>query len=244
MRRTVAALAAAACLPGAAWAQVQPTPIEDAPPPAMLLAQVDDSDLRSEETLKELMQIEYDKDAQSVGAAIALSFIPGAGWGLLYAGKKAQAVVPFTLSAIGYGLAGAYLAGAFDTDAASACAHTRDGKVPFAECGLSRDPVRNKDEDPRADLSKHPPPLNIYDNTAADYSIVTTGEDFDGKETGLLILVGTYAVTTIVGAAWSAAVVSGHNDQLRKDIESTAGIPRPIVGYTGERGVVGVAFDF
>jgi hypothetical protein len=212
----------------------------------VLLAQVNDLDLRSEETLEELMQIEYDKDAKSVGAAVALSFIPGAGWGLLYAGKKAQAVVPFALSAIGYGLAGAYLVGAFDTDAASACAHARDGKVPFAECGLADDPVLNKDVDPRADPNdlNVAPPRNIYANTASDYGIITTGEDFDGKETGLLILVGTYAITTIVGAAWSAAVVSGHNDRLRKDIESTAGMPRPFVGYTGDQGMVGVTLDF
>ena len=108
MRRIVSGVLAAALLPGAAMAQavpgtpVQPTPIEEAPPPAVLLAQVDDSDLADEETLTELMQIEIDRDAQSMGAAIGLSLIPGGGWGLLYAGKPAQSAVPFSLAAAGF----------------------------------------------------------------------------------------------------------------------------------------------
>jgi hypothetical protein len=203
-----------------------------------------DPDLRGEETLEYLWELEYQKGAKSVPAAVALSFIPGAGWGLLYAGKPAQSVVPFALSAIGYGMGIAYMAGAFDTESVQTCQHARDNLVPFGECGIADDPTLNKNEDPRADLNERPPPLNTYFNTTSDYDIVTTGANFDGTERGLLIIAGTYVITTIVGAAWAGSAVASHNNQLKKDIESTASMPRPYVGFTGRRGVAGVTLDF
>ena len=64
------------------------------PNPEILIAQVDDSDLRDEETLQELMQIEYDKDAWSMGAAVGASLLPGAGWGLCMLTNRFKASCP------------------------------------------------------------------------------------------------------------------------------------------------------
>ena len=69
-----------------------------------------DPDLEDDESLEDLMKIEYDKDAWSMGTAIGLSLVPGGGFGLLYARKKPQAVIPFLLSTVGYGLGIAYMA--------------------------------------------------------------------------------------------------------------------------------------
>lgn len=251
MRRIVSGVLAAALLPGAALAQVAPdspaqtpTPIEAAPPPAVLLAQLDDSDLANEETLEELMQIEIDRDAQSMGAAIGLSLIPGGGWGLLYAGKPAQSAVPFTLAAAGFVVGALYAVGTFDTSTSTACAHVRDGNVPDLECTLGDDAIRNKEEDPRADPNTLRPPLNIYANTKSDYEVVTSGEAFDGQTTGLVIIGATYALTTLVGAIWAGTSVAAHNERVKRDVESTASMPRPSISYDGDRGSVGLTIDF
>lgn len=248
--RQIVATALAVCLaPGVLYAQSAP------PAPRELIAQnlgdqVDDSDLAREENLQDLMKLEFEKEAQSVTAAISLSLIPGGGYGLMYAGKKAQAMVPFLLSAIGYSFGAAYLFGAFDTETNTFCRHVRDSRVGFDECSIQDQPgnggtdLGNKALDPRSTDGKTP-----YFKTAEDYSVVTTGQNFDGQKTGLMILGGTYLVTSIIGAVWAGSVVADHNEQLRKDIESTAknepGIrARPVVAYTGSRGFFGLALDF
>ena len=94
--------------------------------------------------------------------------------------------------------------------------------------------------------------MTPYFRTKGDYATVISGKDFDGFNTGLYIMIGTYVVTTALGAMWAGSTVAAHNEQLRKDIESTAGrTPRspaikatPIIGFTGRRGVVGFALEF
>jgi hypothetical protein len=264
MRRTAAASLSAsvllALLPAQVWAEVgsepaaapqptapqptapQPTAIEAAPAPSVLLAQLEDPEIKDEETLEQLIDLEVNSKAQSVGVAVGLSFIPGAGWGLLYSGRKAQAMVPFALSAIGYGIGFAYMGGVFDTSSSTACFHDPSSQsVPDVECTLADDPIRNKEIDPRTTKVE---PFNRYFDTAADYGTVTSGEDYDGAKTGLLIVAATYGVTTLLGAAWAGSAVASDNDRLRRDAESTASLPRPYVGHNGRRGVVGLTFDF
>lgn len=274
MRRTAAALAALSIAAGPALAAEPGQPIDPtaAPPPGVLIAQAGidalDADLADEKTLEDLHEDEFNESAKSMGAAVGLSLIPGAGWGLMYADKPAQATVPFLLSAVGYSVGALYMAGLFDEEATDTCQHVRDGRVGLAECGYGDivfDPtnpnaVDNNDIDTRDNQN----PQRAYFATKSDYSEVTIGDDFDGTTTGLLIIGGTYVVTTLVGAAWAGSTVYDFNDQLRKDIESTAGRdavakaedvrasgpaaeplpPRPIFGYTGKRGVFGVVVDF
>lgn len=257
--RTVAALAAISLASGPVLA-APPPPADPtvAPEPAVLIAQAGidalDADLADEKTLEDLQRDEFEADAWSMGAAIGLSLIPGAGWGLIYAEKPAQSTVPFLLSAVGYIIGGLYVAGVFDEESTEICQHVRDGRVGDAECtygGITFDPtidrIDNNDIDPRD------PAMRQYFATRADYEVVTRGEDFDGVSTGLIIIASTYALTSIIGAVWSGATVYEHNDQLRKDIESTAGratvaeVPttaRPVIGYTGDSGLFGVALDF
>ena len=97
----------------------------------------EDPDLEDDETLEDLMKIEYDKDAWSTSTAIGLSLVPGGGFGLIYARKKPQAVIPFLLSTVGYGLGIAYMAGAFDESQTSICTHVRAGRVPAVECSYA-----------------------------------------------------------------------------------------------------------
>ncbi len=239
----------------ALMAQEGPNSPSSAPAPNVLLAQIDDSDLQDEESLKQLMQIEYNKDAMSMGAAVGSSFIPGAGWGLVYAKKDLQASVPFAMSIIGYGLGIAYMAGAFDTSSTTICNHDRDGRVNDAECTyaeIQRDPnagnrVDNQDLDPRSEDGRTP-----YFRTAGDYSTSVVGKDFNGFDTGVIVLVSTYVLTTALGAVWAGSTVSKHNEQLRKDIESTAqkrspSAPisaRPIVQVDRQGGLFGLSLSF
>ncbi len=221
---------------GPAFAQTDPLM---APAPAQLLAQVDDSDLKDEESLETLQSIEYEKKKWSVGKAIALSFVPGAGYGLAYAEKGAQSTVPFILSAIGYGLGAAYLLGVFDEAATdSTCEYVPDSiRVPFEECGIGDTAGENQAVDPRSSTGAK------YFETKADYRRIPGADGFDGFDVGVIILVSTYVGTTILGAAWSGAVVSDHNDQLKKDIESTVKV-EPRLGYNGESGFLGVGLEF
>ena len=220
-----------------------------------LIAQIDDSDLDDEENLKQLMNIEYRKDAMSMSRAVGSSLIPGAGWGLLYTKKKTQAAVPFVLSALGYGLGAAYMLGAFDTSSTTICNHERDGRVPNAECGyqnIERDPtagdrIDNQSQDPRSVDGRTP-----YFRTAGDYSTSVAGKDFDGFNTGVIIMVSTYVVTTALGAVWAGSTVSNHNTQLRKDIESTAQrkqrrpeiVAAPVLKMGQRGGLVGLSLSF
>ncbi|MCB9545694.1 MAG: hypothetical protein H6706_07495 [Myxococcales bacterium] len=241
MPRLAVSVAALVGWAGAAFAG--PVPPAAAPAPGVLIAQVDDSDLKDEETLNELMVEEYDKDAWSMGSAIGLSLIPGAGYGLVYAEKKAQSVVPFLVSAVGYGLGAAYLLGVFDETSKQVCLHVRDGKVPLDECEIGGRAGDNQQIDGRSEDMNTP-----YFATKADYTRGVQGEDFDGKDTGVLILGATYAATTILGAVWAAMTVADHNDRLKKDIESTAQAPsptfRPVIGGDRSGGLMGFAVDF
>ena len=223
----------------------------------MVAMMIDDSDLRDEETLDQLMQLEYDRDKMSMGAAVGSSFIPGAGWGLMYAKKDIQAIVPFALSAVGYGLGAAYLFGAFDRQKTEICRHKpSSSRVADDECKRGERPlntdnpdkITNQDIDPRSGAE-----MKQYWETKGDYEVTFAGEDFNGAGTGLVIMAGTYFVTTALGAVWAGLTVKAHNDQLRKDIESTAQNRRrtapeiraqPMVAYTGDRGFFGVRLDF
>ena len=273
MRRIAAAFTALTIAAGPALA-VEPGQSIDptaAPAPGVLIAQAGidalDADLAEEETLQFLQDKEFNESAQSLGAAIGLSLIPGAGWGLMYADKAAQSTVPFLLSAVGYSLGAMYMAGLFDEEATQICNHVRDGRVGFDECGYGDivfdpnvDQIDNNDIDPRDDMN----PPRAYFATKSDYEYATRGEDFEGTTTGLIIIGGTYVVTTLIGAVWAGSTVYEFNEQLRKDIESTAGRdavvkaddvrareaaaepapPQPYFGYTGKRGVLGVALEF
>lgn len=242
MRRTSALLALLTATSGSALA-APAVPATAALPPGLLIAQVDDSDLGTEETLPELMEIEYDKDAWSVGSALGLSLVPGGGFGLIYAEKKAQATVPFVLAAVGFGLGASYLLGVFDESSKQVCIHKNDGSVGLDECEIGKRAGDNQTIDPRSDDGNTP-----YFATKADYTRGVQGEDFDGKDRGLLILGITYAGTTLIGAIWSALTVADHNDRLRKDIESTAQAPsptfRPVLAGSHEGGMMGLAIDF
>lgn len=204
---------------------------------------IDDSDLQQEETLSDLKEEEYEKEAWSTGTAVGLSLLPGGGAGLIYAERPAAATVPYLLSAIGYGLGIAYLVGAFNEDASQVCTHDVDGRVALEECGYG-DPGsdRRNERDPRgAPVNGVLPP---YFQTQGQYAESTVGEDFDGAKTGVYILAGTYVVTTLLGAVWAASAVADHNDDVRKKVESTVQAPTPIVSYDGRRGFIGLSLDF
>ena len=182
-----------------------------------------DPDLEGDESLEQLMQIEYEKDAWSLPTAIGLSLIPGGGFGLVYTRKKPQAVVPFLLSTLGYGLGIAYLAGTFDESQVGICTHVRDGRVPTEECSYASvednpmypERTDNKTQDPRSSNRQ-------YWQTAADYAASTSGRNYSGRSAGISILAATYVITSTLGAVWSGMTVRAHNQQLRRDIESTA----------------------
>jgi hypothetical protein len=254
MRRFLAAgLAAALAMPAAALAQGTPT--SAAPPPGLLLAQVDDSDLAEEETLEQLKEEEFDKESWSMGSAIGLSLVPGAGWGLVYAEKNAQATVPILLSAAGYVMAGLYFAGVFDESSKRVCKYKPTSEVlsaesvtsstndtsSFSPCDVGTAAGFNQAVDPRSERGEQ------FFATQDAYERVTVGEDFDGKDTAVIIAISTYAITTLVGAVWAASTVADHNDRLRKDIESTvdagSGIS-PVIAYDGENGLFGAAWRF
>lgn len=240
MRRFAAVFAMMSLLGGPALAR-NPVPTHAAASPGVLLAQIDDSDLKDEKTLEDLITDEVEENSWSMGKAIGLSLIPGGGFGLIYAEKKAQSVVPFLLSAIGYGVGIAYLAGIFDEKSERVCVHVRDAEVPLGECSIGRTPGDNQANDPRS-----PNGMTQYFDTQADYQEGVKGEDFKGFDTGVLIMGATYALTTILGAIWAAATVSDHNDRVRKDAESTAEGPslRPMMAYDGQQGLFGVGLDF
>ncbi len=218
-----------------------------APPAA--LGDVNDNDLLHEETLLELMQIEYDKDAWSMGTAIGLSLLPGGGYGLLYADKPAQSAVPFTIFVVGAAVGAAYLLGAFDDSKSEHCYHVRDGKVSYGECSIGATPGANQAVDPRS--SNYDPIEKTGDKywkTTGDYYKKITGADFDGKLTGAIILGSSYVVSSLIGAIWAGSTVSDHNTRLRKDIESTASnsMPRliPTAAITNEQSMFGFTLKF
>ena len=238
MRRTLAVLL---LLPMVAHAQVDPTPRD-----LIAQADVDDSDVENEETLEDLQKIEIAAQDKSVAQAVLLSFIPGAGWGLIYADKKAQSTVPFVLSAAGYAMAGLYYGGLFDESTQDVCRHVRDEVVGFEECGYYKpkprgEESRHLDPDPRS-------PGDRYFETRGDYSVETVGENVDGADTGLVILIATYAATTLLGAVWAGLEVADHNEKVRKEVEATVQAPTPtpipVVAFDGDRGYLGLQIRF
>ena len=228
-----------------------------------------------DETLAVLNQIEIDKDAWSTGAAVGLSAIPGGGFGLIYADKPAASVVPFLLSVAGFAVGALYIAGKFDTKKKTNCFFKADPsgtaagtEVDSYRCsyalftGATDDPIAgDEDDNPNPAQNTGERTTHSFDWTATDksrvgtnkeyynsapnYGYVDSGENFDGKKTGLFIMVGTYAATTILGAVWSGLTVADHNETLRKNVESTAqNAPKPRVGYDGDNGYFGMAWDF
>ena len=193
-----------------------------------------DPDLEDDESLEDLMNIEYDKDAWSMSTAVGLSLVPGGGFGLLYARKKPQAVIPFLLSTVGYGLGIAYMAGAFDESQSSICTHATAGRVASIECAyaaIPNDPsqpdrIDNANIDPRTctdpNNCTNDPNAKPYFQTGGNYTRSTAGRDYSGRTAGLTILAATYLISSTLGAVWSGMSVNSHNKQLRRDIESTA----------------------
>lgn len=196
-----------------------------------------DPDLENEETLEELHQEEYDKGKWSVGSAVGLSFIPGGGWGLLYADKGAASSVPFVLSLAGYTLGALYMGGVFDESSVIKCQDddntiVRDELCDYSATNLPDSSDTSITAEERRAIAR------------GEYTQFQSGEDFDGGDTGLIIIGTTYALTTLLGATWAGLSVSEHNERLRRDIESTAWVPRLRLGVAKGRSSVGLAFDF
>ena len=130
-----------------------------------------DSALENEKTLEQLHELEFDREAMSVQKAVTTSFIPGAGWGLLYAKKDAQSVVPFALSAVGYGLGALFLGGVFSEDSTRICQHDRDGRVALDECFRGdRNPDVSQPDIPNQTTQDNRDPNRLpYFQTQGDY---------------------------------------------------------------------------
>ena len=50
-------------------------------------------ELEQEESLEDLQEIEYSREALSISRGTLLSLIPGGGWSLMYANRRAQGVL-------------------------------------------------------------------------------------------------------------------------------------------------------
>lgn len=89
------------------------------------IGQMDDPELvrelAEEETLVDLQNIEYDREALSVGRGVAMSAIPGAGWSLMYANRTAQGILVMAAAVAGYTVGAAFLLGAFDEQTIPEC---------------------------------------------------------------------------------------------------------------------------
>ena len=244
-----------------AQAMANPSAPQLAASPQILFAQMDDPalvmELKDEETLGDLQNIEYDREALSISKGIALSFIPGGGWGLLYANKKLQAIVPFLLSTVGYGIGAVYLSGSFDESKKNVCIHEpSQSTVEYDQCSwgdgsIHPDKYNTYDQlswnDLNGDGQQQQNELSRYFETKGDYRQTTRGKNIDLSSQGLPILLGTYLATSLVGAVWSAVAISQHNKDLRKKIESTAQAPiqiLPSVTYNGTQASAGLSMTF
>ncbi len=253
----------------------QAAPPSSAPPPLSLLqgesplyeihrspsAQMDDPDLvrelAEEETLVDLQNIEYSNDALSSGRGVLLSLVPGAGWSLIYANRRAQGVLIILGATVGYGMGVAYLAGVFDENAERRCVLTDSSRnsifVGLKYCSPdspidpmnanatrpSYDPYLYKNDatnDPelrvilKGDQPQPPTSYRIplYSEVSELYKEQKRGSDYNGAKTGQIILASTYAVTTLISAIWTSLEIKDQNKELRKQIESTAQGPRPV----------------
>lgn len=269
LRRLLASALAVSLPASAAAGPVRNVPPEMAASPQTLLAQrdeaVDDSDLGQEESLDELNRAEMAPLQWSTPAAVGLSFIPGGGFGLVYAEKKAASAVPFLLSAAGFAVGALYLAGVFDTTKKTHCYYKADPNAVSAGVATGMDSCtyamwdsRTNDDPIPGDVDAAGNPINThsidpnsgsanraYIDSSSHYAILDSGENFDGQKTGIYIMLGTYAVTTLLGAVWSGLTVADHNEEIRKNIESTAqNTPKPIFGFDGDDGYFGLVWSF
>ena len=210
-------------------------PVEEYQPQELRLAQMEDPELilelQGEETLAELQENEFEEEALSMAKALTLSLIPGGGWGLIYTGKTAQSLIPFLISAVGYGVGLVYMSGLFDESSEEVCFHKPSSEVVGkGECSLFEPtlqrPMQHTQLDPRGPLDANGQPTQPYFATKDDYELQSRGQDYDGFGLGLTIVVSTYAASSLLGALWSMSEVSEHNGKLRRRIESTAMAPR------------------
>ena len=240
----------------------RPISPSEAPRPALMFAQMDDPELvrelSNEETLGQLQEIEFERDSLSLSKGIIYSLIPGGSWGLFYAKKRAQGLIPLLLSVVGYGLGATYLSGTFDTASTDVCVYTPTQElVSMATCSRGEPtpsrPQQHLDYDERSwvdsngDGQKQPDEVKRYFQTQGDYTTETRGKNEEFGDLGLTILVGTYVVTTVIGAIWAGSSISTHNDELRKKIESTAQAPikvNPTLVYDGRNALMGLSVQF
>jgi len=213
-------------------------------------AQMDDPDLvrelKGEETLNDLQDMEYDREAMSLGRGVTLSFIPGGGFGMMYAGKRAQGLLTVALAAVGYGVGLAFASGSLDSAAVDVCVHTPTNTVvPASTCSRGeptpKNPLQHLEIDPRSVTKEK------YFQTKGNYAQQTRGTAYDGGPLGLKLLVGTYVVTTALGALLAGSAISEHNDEVRKRVESTAGLDvklAPTVVYDGRSALLGLGGSF
>ena len=230
-------------------ALARPMPPLEAPSPLTMFTQMEDpelvKELADEETLEELQDMEYDREALSFGKGITLSLIPGGGFGMLYADKKAQGFLLIGLSAIGYVVGLAYASGSLDNTQTDACVYMagtpQEDLVQTQVCSWwdgAQHPNRYNTVDPRD------PDMKKYFETKTNYTLEKRGgEPYDGFKDGVMILAGTYAVTTLIGVIWSGMTISEHNDEIRKRVESTAGL-YPVFDYNADRSTVGFGLRF
>ncbi len=278
------------------------TPALSSPPPLSLLQQssplftlnqgsqgqmMDDPtlmrELEQEESLEDLQDIEYSREALSINRGILLSLIPGGGWSLMYANRRAQGVLMILGASIGYAMGTAYVLGVFDEQAERACVLTDSSKesinVESAYCNPASsihptnknatmpayDPYLYKDEnasDPAQRIILRKDKMlsgsyrvPFYSEVSELYQEQKRGSDYDGTSTGLAIIAGTYAATTVLSAIWSAVEISDQNHELRKRIESTSAQAnpsfqpnqaklRPTFQYDGQQTIMGVGGQF
>lgn len=229
------------------------TPLE-APSPSVMFIQMDDpelvKELAEEETLQELQDMEFDRESLSVGRGITLSLIPGGGFGLLYAGHKAQGFLTIALSAVGYVIGIAYASGSLDSTQTDVCVYK---KGTIEEETLQKEicsywdgniyPNLYNSVDPRSTDPMNPNVTKKYFETRPNYTLEKRGEQYDGKGLGVKVLIATYVASTLFGSIWSGKVIMEHNDEIRKRVESTAGL-FPVIDTNSDRTTVGLGIRF
>ncbi|MAD60850.1 MAG: hypothetical protein CMH49_04930 [Myxococcales bacterium] len=240
-------------------------------------------ELEQEESLEDLQEIEYNREALSISRGTLLSLIPGGGWSLMYANRRAQGVLMVLGATLGYGMGAAYALGVFDESADKTCVLTDSSKesinVELVYCNPKSsinptnananmpayDPYLYKDDnasDPaRRIILKNDQPLSgnyrvpFYSEVSELYQEQKRGTNYKGLNTGLSIIAGTYAVTTVLSAVWSAVEIADQNNELRKRIESTSAQAktrpqpyqtkvRPTFQHDGQQTIMGFGGQF
>ncbi len=223
--------------------------------PSALFAQMDDPELirelEGEESLDDLQNIEYERESMSMARGVVLSLIPGGGFGMMYAGKRAQGLLTVALAAVGYGVGLAFATGSLNSSASNVCVYTPTNQVVKPEtCTYGEPTPKNPRQhlviDPRS-VNEMTPEGLPYFQTKGNYAVQTRGTEYDGTDLGLKILVGTYVGTTLLGAILAGSAISEHNNELRKRVESTAGLDiklTPTVVYDGRNAMMGLGGSF